>query len=74
VSAETRILLMTDGLVESRGEDIARALDRLARSVEEFSAMSVEMLCDQLMGTWGSDEDDIALIVLDVLAGSSAPA
>ncbi|MGH3333433.1 MAG: SpoIIE family protein phosphatase, partial [Nocardioidaceae bacterium] len=37
VSAETRILLMTDGLVESRGEDIARALDRLARSVEEFS-------------------------------------
>lgn len=72
VSAGTRILLMTDGLVERRGEDMAQAMDRLARSVEELSTMPAEMLCDQLMGTWGGGEDDVALIVLDVLAGAPA--
>ena len=72
VSAGTRILLMTDGLVERRGEDMSQAMDRLARSVEELSTMPAEMLCDQLMGTWGGGEDDVALIVLDVLAGAPA--
>jgi CheY-like chemotaxis protein len=64
----TRILLMTDGLVERRGEDMARAMDRLARSVEESSTVPVEMLCDQLMEQWGGGEDDVALVILDVLA------
>lgn len=72
VSAGTRILLMTDGLVERRGKDMMQGLDQLARSVEELSTVSAEGLCDELMETWGGGEDDIALIVLDVLAGVQA--
>jgi serine phosphatase RsbU (regulator of sigma subunit) len=66
LEAGTRILLMTDGLVERRSEDMARAMERLARSVEESSTVPPEQLCDQLMEKWGGGEDDVALIVLDV--------
>ena len=62
-----RILLMTDGLVERRGEDIAVAMDRLARDLEETVSVPAEQLCDQLMELWGAGEDDVALIVLDVV-------
>ena len=65
-----RILLMTDGLVERRGDDMTITMDRLARGVEESGAVPGEVLCDQLMETWGGGEDDIALIVLDVLAAA----
>ncbi len=67
VSTGTRIVLMTDGLIERRGEDMTLAMDRLARTVEERSTASPEMLCDQLMEKWSAGEDDVALIVLDVL-------
>lgn len=67
VSHGTRILLMTDGLVERRGEDMSLAMDRLARDVGENAKASPEQVCDQLMETWSGGEDDVALIVLDVL-------
>ncbi len=72
-----RILLMTDGLVERRGEDITVAMDRLARDVEASMGVAVEELSDELMERWAGSEDDVALILLDVggpLPQASAPA
>ncbi len=62
-----RILLMTDGLVERRGEDMTVAMERLARVLEGTTAVGVEQLSDQLMEQWGGGEDDIALILIDVV-------
>jgi hypothetical protein len=62
-----RILLMTDGLVERRGEDMTVAMDRLARDFEGTMSLGVEQLADQLMEQWGGGEDDVALIVVDVV-------
>jgi DNA-binding response OmpR family regulator len=62
-----RILLMTDGLLERRGEDITVAMDRLARDLEDTMAMGVDQLCDRLMEQSEGGEDDVALIVLDVV-------
>ena len=61
-----RILLMTDGLVERRGEDMTVAMDRLARDFEGTMSLGAEQIADQLMEQWGSGEDDVALIVVDV--------
>jgi serine phosphatase RsbU (regulator of sigma subunit) len=70
-----RILLMTDGLVERRGEDITVAMDRLARDVEATMKVAVEELSDELMERWAGSEDDVALILLDVIGPSGqAPA
>ncbi|QNN53305.1 fused response regulator/phosphatase [Nocardioides mesophilus] len=62
-----RILLMTDGLVERRGEDMTLAMDRLAGVLEDTIHVPVEPLCDQLMEQWGGGDDDVALILLDVV-------
>jgi serine/threonine protein phosphatase PrpC len=62
----SRILLMTDGLVERRTEDLSVAMDRLAVVLADTMAVDVETLCDQLMAQWGGGEDDVALILLDV--------
>ncbi|HSE09546.1 MAG TPA: SpoIIE family protein phosphatase [Nocardioidaceae bacterium] len=66
-----RILLMTDGLIERRGEDMLQAMELLARGIEESVASTPEQLCDQLMEKWAGGEDDVALIVLDVLVGNA---
>ena len=63
----SRILLMTDGLVERRTEDLGVAMDRLAGILADTMAVDVEKLCDQLMEQWGGGEDDVALILLDVV-------
>ncbi|MGZ4492438.1 MAG: SpoIIE family protein phosphatase [Nocardioidaceae bacterium] len=73
LSTGNRILLMTDGLVERRGEDITLAMDRLARDLEKSVAVPPEELCNQLMEQWGGGEDDVALIVLDVVAPGTPP-
>jgi serine phosphatase RsbU (regulator of sigma subunit) len=62
-----RILLTTDGLVERRGEDMAVAMDRLARDVGGTMSLGAEQIADQLMEQWGGGEDDVALIVVDVV-------
>lgn len=70
-----RILLMTDGLIERRGEDLSLAMDRLAGLLEATRAVGVEQLCDQLMDEWGGGEDDVALMLLDVVdVAKNAPA
>ena len=63
----SRILLMTDGLVERRTEDLSVAMDRLAGVLAGTMAIGVEQVCDQLMEQWGGGEDDVALILLDVI-------
>ena len=66
-----RILLMTDGLVERRTEDLSVAMDRLAGVLADTMTVGIEQVCDQLMEQWGGGEDDVALILLDV--GGVAP-
>lgn len=63
----SRILLMTDGLVERRTEDLSVAMGRIAGVLADTMAVDVEKLCDQLMEQWGGGEDDVALILLDVV-------
>jgi serine phosphatase RsbU (regulator of sigma subunit) len=62
-----RILLMTDGLVERRGEDMTLAMDRLAHELGGTMSLGAEQIADQLMEQWGGGEDDVALIVVDVV-------
>jgi serine phosphatase RsbU (regulator of sigma subunit) len=61
-----RVLLMTDGLVERRGQDMTVTMDRLARDFARTTSSSAEQIADQLMEQWGGGEDDVALIVVDV--------
>ncbi|MFE3372183.1 SpoIIE family protein phosphatase [Streptomyces sp. NPDC059173] len=60
----SRLLLITDGLVEVRNQDLdhslAAFLDAAATGPQEL-----EQLCDHLLNTFGEDkEDDIALLAL----------
>ncbi len=66
----TRVVLMTDGLVERRAEPIGSTLDRLADEVVSSSSTTADQLCDQLMRHWGDGEDDICLMVVDLLQPS----
>jgi DNA-binding response OmpR family regulator len=62
-----RLVLVTDGLVERRGEDLGENLDRFARKVSG-SPLSPEALCDAVMVDHGDVGDDSALVLVDVLA------
>jgi CheY-like chemotaxis protein/serine phosphatase RsbU (regulator of sigma subunit) len=64
----TRLVLMTDGLVERRTESLVSVMDRLALDVAATTARgtSTEELCDHLMERWGDGDDDICLVVVDV--------
>ncbi|MBM7058469.1 SpoIIE family protein phosphatase, partial [Streptomyces durocortorensis] len=60
----SRLLLITDGLVEVRNQDLdhslAAFLDAAATGPQQL-----EPLCDHLLHTFGQDkEDDIALLAL----------
>lgn len=61
-----RLVLITDGLVERRGEDLGHNLDRFARKVSG-SPLSPEALCDAVMADHGDVGDDSALVLVDVL-------
>ncbi|GAB7107940.1 hypothetical protein JCM4814A_62540 [Streptomyces phaeofaciens JCM 4814] len=59
-----RLLMVTDGLVETRGTDIGVCLDRL-RETAAGAPPGVDALCDLLLGRFGQDrEDDIAMLAL----------
>jgi serine phosphatase RsbU (regulator of sigma subunit)/anti-sigma regulatory factor (Ser/Thr protein kinase) len=63
-----RLLLYTDGLVESRGEDIDRSLGELA-VVLAASRSDLDALCDELLAATGRDsghDDDVALLVTEM--------
>jgi serine phosphatase RsbU (regulator of sigma subunit) len=57
-------VLYTDGLIETRGEDISEGLDRLrARLAQPYD--SLEATCDGVLGILepGTERDDVALLL-----------
>jgi len=66
------VLAYTDGLIERRGEDLSRGLERLNAA---FAAGPVDpdALCSALLEELGSEDDDIALLALTLPASISDP-
>ncbi|WP_328428221.1 fused response regulator/phosphatase [Streptomyces sp. NBC_00443] len=59
-----RLLMVTDGLIESRGTDLDVSLKRL-RTAAADAPPGVDALCDTLLDHFGRDqEDDIAMLAL----------
>ncbi|MFB7668520.1 SpoIIE family protein phosphatase [Kitasatospora sp. NPDC056138] len=60
------VLLYTDGLVERRGDDLGRGLDRLLRAVEEYRAPELEGCLDHVLRRLGAPNplDDTCLVGL----------
>lgn len=59
-----RLLMVTDGLIENRGTDLAVSMEHLRRAAAG-APPGVGTLCDTLLGRFGRDrEDDIALLAL----------
>lgn len=59
-----RLLLVTDGLIETRGTDLSVSLEQL-RTAAADAPEGVGPLCDTLLDCFGRDrEDDIALLAL----------
>ncbi|MET9547642.1 SpoIIE family protein phosphatase [Streptomyces sp. NPDC006627] len=59
-----RLLMVTDGLIETRGTDLAVSMQHL-RTVAADAPLGVADLCDTLLACFGHDrDDDIALLVL----------
>ncbi|MEY9963286.1 PAS domain S-box-containing protein [Streptacidiphilus sp. MAP12-16] len=73
VSEGTLLVLYTDGLVESRTEDIDVGTRRLSAVLEQPYA-SVEEACERVIGTLerGQEPDDVALLLARL--GSTGPA
>ncbi|MET7700271.1 fused response regulator/phosphatase [Streptomyces sp. NPDC005485] len=61
---EDRLLMVTDGLIETRGTDLAISMDTL-RAAAAAAPPGTAALCDTLLDCFGRDrEDDIALLAL----------
>ncbi|MFH8565276.1 SpoIIE family protein phosphatase [Streptomyces sp. NPDC017988] len=59
-----RLLMVTDGLIETRGTDLAVSMQHL-RTVAADAPLGVAELCDTLLACFGHDrDDDIALLAL----------
>ncbi|GAA3805227.1 SpoIIE family protein phosphatase [Streptomyces phyllanthi] len=59
-----RLLMVTDGLIESRGTDLAVSMEHLRNAAAE-APHGTAALCDTLLDCFGRDrEDDIALLAL----------
>ncbi|MEU6821292.1 fused response regulator/phosphatase [Streptomyces atriruber] len=63
-----RLLLVTDGLIETRGTDLAESMEHL-RTVAAEAPLGVAALCDTLLACLGHGrDDDIALLALRLRA------
>jgi serine phosphatase RsbU (regulator of sigma subunit) len=58
------MVLYTDGLVESRGRDIALGIDQLLGEAEHLLRDDVEAVARRLVDTVGSPNDDRALLLV----------
>lgn len=59
-----RLLMVTDGLIETRGTDLAVSMEHL-RAAAAGALPGLDALCDTLLGCFGHDrEDDIAMLAL----------
>ncbi len=68
-----RLLMITDGLIETRGTDLMDSLDHLRTAAAE-APPEVAGLCDALLDHFGRDrDDDIALLALRVLELRAVP-
>lgn len=61
-----RLVLVTDGLVERRGESLEDGLDRLAAAVRRCVGLDSERTAQELVTAGGVSDDDIAVLVVDV--------
>ena len=69
IGAGTRLVLVTDGLVETRDTDLTTSLERL-RAVATGTAGGPDALCERLLEVLGSEQsDDIVLFAAEVTAG-----
>ena len=75
LSADSTVVLFTDGLVERPGGSLEDALDRLAHSVAGPQQFDAEAMCDHILAGVNPDElrDDVALLVLRVPAVDATP-
>ncbi|MFE6171675.1 SpoIIE family protein phosphatase [Streptomyces sp. NPDC056464] len=61
---QDRLLMVTDGLIETRGIDLAASMEQL-RTAAADAPDGLDGLCDTLLGCFGHDrEDDIAMLAL----------
>ncbi|MDX3850089.1 SpoIIE family protein phosphatase [Streptomyces sp. AK02-01A] len=67
------LLLYTDGLIESRTQDIDTGLTRLRRYAAAHHTDPLDRLCVDLVGTLGDTRDDITLIAARIPPASSGP-
>ncbi|MFF8968202.1 SpoIIE family protein phosphatase [Streptomyces sp. NPDC014995] len=59
-----RLLMVTDGLIETRGTDLAASMEQL-RAAAAGALPGLDALCDTLLDCFGHDrEDDIAMLAL----------
>jgi PAS domain S-box-containing protein len=60
------VLLYTDGLVERRGDDLDRGLDRLQATLAELAGLPLQEACDALLGRLAdpTHSDDVALVAV----------
>ncbi|WDF37586.1 fused response regulator/phosphatase [Streptomyces sp. T12] len=59
-----RLLMVTDGLIETRGIDLAASMEQLRTAAAE-TPVGLDALCDTLLGCFGrGGEDDIAMLAL----------
>ncbi|MDN3020689.1 fused response regulator/phosphatase [Streptomyces sp. S.PB5] len=59
-----RLLMVTDGLIETRGTDLSASMEHL-RAAAAGSLSGLDALCDTLLASFGHDrEDDIAMLAL----------
>ncbi|WP_338898661.1 fused response regulator/phosphatase [Streptomyces sp. TG1A-60] len=64
-----RLLMVTDGLVETRGVDLSLCLEHL-RTAAADAPLGTAALCDTLLHRFGRDrEDDIAMLALRLRLG-----
>ncbi|WP_055525172.1 SpoIIE family protein phosphatase [Streptomyces graminilatus] len=65
-----RLLMVTDGLIETRGADLADSMEHL-RAAASGALPGLDALCDTLLVSFGHDrEDDIAMLALRLDDGS----
>ncbi len=64
LTGKERLLMVTDGLIETRGVDLAASMEQL-RTAAADAPSGLEELCDTLLGCFGhNQEDDIAMLAL----------
>ncbi|MFH0520252.1 SpoIIE family protein phosphatase [Streptomyces sp. M41] len=64
LTGKERLLMVTDGLIETRGIDLSASMEQL-RTAAADAPPGVDELCDTLLGAFGGQqEDDIAMLAL----------